>query len=115
MEYTRHWEIGPEKGGPFMGMLRRLRRSPVGGMALGGAVLSAAILGLAGGVLLGQDPLSDDNNATVSGDNCTFLADRGRFLQHDFRARKAIQERVQAFDNIRAMMPAGPLSGAVSI
>jgi hypothetical protein len=46
-------------------------------------------------------PTDFDVNAS-SGQNCTFLADRDSFLQHDLRARLAVHNRVTALDSSRA-------------
>jgi hypothetical protein len=50
----------------------------------------------------------------VSGQNCTFLADRASFLEHDARARRQIQDRVLALDKARALVSAVPTSQAAA-
>jgi hypothetical protein len=42
-----------------------------------------------------------DFQTTISGENCTFLADRDAFLKHDLRAHQAIQARVLTLDKNR--------------
>lgn len=66
-----------------------------------------ALLGLASLPLLAQD--ADADFPAVSGENCTFLADRDAFLRWDLRSRQAIQAKLTAIDTTRAAAaaPAG--------
>ncbi len=45
---------------------------------------------------------NSDFDLQNSGQNCTFLADRDAFLQHDLRARRAVHDRVLSIDKARA-------------
>jgi hypothetical protein len=53
-------------------------------------------------VLKAQEFPADLELNTVSGQNCTFLADPDAFLKHDLRIRQMIQDRLDAFDKMRA-------------
>src|SRR6266849_8467022 len=61
-----------------------------------------------------QDVSNDFDISSASGQNCTFLADRDSFLQHDLRARLAIHERLAALDKSREAAPLAMASSTTS-
>src|SRR5712692_40031 len=62
-----------------------------------------------------QDVSTDFDIASVSGQNCTFLADRDSFLKHDLRARLAIHERLTALDKSREAAAVAMASPTTSV
>src|SRR5258708_35327214 len=59
---------------------------------------------------LPPDRPADFDLNTTSGQNCTFLADRNSFLEHDLRARLAVHNRVTALDKTREAAAASTTS-----